>query len=353
MIIAHKNNDYDIFLKLLSTSLIQLQKDSKNRTEYYLTRGGVNLEKDVFNIVNKNSKNTIYEGNIELISGQKFPDIVAYVNKNKAYGLEVKTTKQNKWKSTGSSIFEGTRVEDVRNIHLLFGRLTSPIEFRCRKYEECLYDVAITHSPRYLIDMETKINESIFSKVGIDYETLRHLDNPFKPIKKYFRTFLKEGEDLWWIDNNDDENPRDLGVKLWGNLSSSRKDELRILSLAYFPCLLGTHQKKYANLATWLVSRFGIVNYALRDTFSAGGQILIKGVKFPKIYKHVTEDLNEIYKNVRLIQNDDLKHYWGIDTLETDSILLWKKQCLSYCNEKLDNEQFDIIKLILENDKKT
>jgi hypothetical protein len=121
MIVAH-NDDYEIFTALLAVSVTELQNDAIKRGNYYLTRGGINLEKDVYQIVNKNAKDSIYEGNIELISGQKFPDIVAYVNSNKAYGLEVKTTKQNKWKSTGSSIFEGTRVDDVKNIHLLFGK---------------------------------------------------------------------------------------------------------------------------------------------------------------------------------------------------------------------------------------
>lgn len=183
MIVAH-NHDYDTFKELLSKSIQKLYDDSKNKTDYYLHQAGVNLEKDVYKFFNETAKKTVFEGNIELISGQRFPDIVAYVNSNKAYGIEVKTTKTNKWKSTGSSVFEGTRVDDVKNIHLLFGKLSNPIEFRCRKYEECLYDVAVTHSPRYLIDMDTKEDQTIFSKIGIEYDILRKLENPFKPIKK-------------------------------------------------------------------------------------------------------------------------------------------------------------------------
>lgn len=346
MIVAH-NDNYKIFTNLLSISVRNLQKDAINRADYYLNRGGINLEKDVFRFVNENAKGSMYEGNIELVSGQKFPDIVAYVNSNKAYGLEVKTTKQNKWKSTGSSIFEGTRVGDVRNIHLLFGKLAAPIEFRCRKYEECLYDVAITHSPRYLIDMETTREHSIFSKVGVDYNTLRKLDNPFQPIKKYFRAGLKEGEDLWWIDNTE-ESVRDLGVKIWGNLSASDKDELRILALAYFPNLLGIDQKKYVRLASWLVAQFGIVNHALRDTFSAGGQVSIEGILFPKIFHHITHDLNSILTIVQNIPDDDIKHYWKVETAEGNHIERWKEQCLKHCKTGLNNEQLGAIKAILQ-----
>lgn len=346
MIIAH-NNDYAVFRKLLSTSVSELQKDSKKRMDYYLNRGGVNLEKDIFRIVNEQAHNTMFEDKIELISGQKFPDIVAYVNANKAYGIEVKTTKQNKWKSTGSSIFEGTRVDDVKNIHLLFGKLANPVEFKCRKYEECLYDIAIKHSPRYLIDMNATVNDSIFSKVGVDYETLRQLPNPFKPIKKYFRENLKKGDDIWWIDSNE-ESVRDLGVKLWSNLPSPQKDDLRILALAYFPNLLGRDSKKYARIATWLVSQFGIVNHALRDTFSAGGQIVIKGIKFPKIYKYLIDDLNKIYENIESVEDDDIMHYWEIDRINSSKIIQWQKLCLLHCKNDLSEVQYKIIRKIFK-----
>lgn len=347
MIVAH-NNDYNIFKKLLSDSVSELQKDSESRAEYYMDRGGVTLEKDVYKLVNKYAEGTIFHRNIELISGQRFPDIVAYVNANKAFGLEVKTTKSNKWKSTGSSIFEGTRVDDVKNIHLLFGKLADPIEFRCRKYEECLYDVAITHSPRYLIDMEISKSESIFSKVGIEYNDLRNLENPFTPIKSYFRKNLKKGEDLWWIDNND-ESVRDLGVRLWGNLHQERKEELRILALAYFPSLLGIDQKKYARLATWLVSHFGIVNHALRDTFTAGGKVSINGIEFPKIFKHLTEDLEKIIENINNIENDDISYYWEVDLPIDDPVAIWKRECLRWCKNSLNETQFNEINKTLKN----
>lgn len=345
MIIAH-NKDYEVFTQLLDKTVLQLQEDADVRTEYYLNRGGINFEKDVYKYINNHAKDTIFENSIELISGQKFPDIVAYVNANKAYGLEVKTTKFNKWKTTSSSVFEGTRVDDVQNIHLLFGKLYNPIEFKYRKYQECLYDVAITHSPRYLIDMNAMDYDSIFAKVGVEYDTLRKLDNPFKPIKKFLRKSLKESEDLWWIDNNN-ENIIELSVKLWSNLTSDKKEELRILALSYFPILLSNDQKKYSRLSTWLVSRFGIVNHALRDTFTAGGQIEIQKTKFPRIFKHVVNDLDNIVDNINKIQEDDMGYYWEIDTPIDNKTYTWKQQCLFHCKKSLNKGQFNIIKQLL------
>ena len=46
------------------------------------------------------------------------------------YGVEVKTTKSDQWKSTGSSVAEGTRVEGVERVYLLFGKMGRPADFR-------------------------------------------------------------------------------------------------------------------------------------------------------------------------------------------------------------------------------
>ena len=163
MIVVHEDNS-SIFNEILSNTVERLQSDSTKRPDYYLKRSALDFEKDVLSCMNESSKGTIFEGRIELVSGHKFPDIVAYVNSHNGYGVEVKTTKSNKWKSTGSSIFEGTRVSNIQNIYLLFGKLSTPVDFKFKKYEECLYDIAITHSPRYLIDMDLGENETIFSK---------------------------------------------------------------------------------------------------------------------------------------------------------------------------------------------
>ena len=359
MIVAHNNTKENIFKDLIAKTIKELHDKSKKDPKCYKNRGGVALEKDVHEIITKLAKNTIYNGKIELISGQRFPDIVAYVNKNNAYGLEVKTTKLKSWKSTGSSIFEGTRVENVRNIYLLFGKLSSPIEFKFERYEDCLYSVAITHSPRYLIDMNTDKSDTIFSKIGIPYNDLRKLENPFEPIKKYLRERLNKSEDLWWIDKDDEEdnNKRDFTIKHWSNLTSEEKEEKTILALAYFPTLFGSNQKKFHRLATWLVSQFGIVNHALRDIFSAGGKISIKGTtkKFPQIYKYIRDDLDAILKSIDKIPKEDLCFYWKVDEdeIEAGRVDLWKELCLqnikSNGRDGLKNIQIKIVEDLLSN----
>lgn len=93
----------------------------------------------------------------------------------------------------GGSVAEGTRVEDVESHIYLIWEIHKPVEFRTRRYEECLCDIAVTHSPRYKIDMELPIGETIFDKMGISYDEMRRLENPIDPVVKYFRSILKTG----------------------------------------------------------------------------------------------------------------------------------------------------------------
>ena len=72
------------------------------------------LEPYVGNVMTELAVGTAFENSIEVIGGQKFPDIVA----KKFYGIEVKTTTQNHWKTTGNSVLESTRVDDVERIFM-------------------------------------------------------------------------------------------------------------------------------------------------------------------------------------------------------------------------------------------
>ena len=104
------------------------------------------------------------ESDISLVAGHTFPDIMT----TNMYGVEVKSTNKDKWTSTGSSIVESTRSEDVERIYMLFGSLGStPPSFKCRPYQECLKGIAVTHSPRYLIDMMLNDEENIFRKMFV------------------------------------------------------------------------------------------------------------------------------------------------------------------------------------------
>ncbi len=205
---------------------------------------------------------------IVLVSGQSFPDIIA----TPFYGVEVKTTQADHWKSTGSSIIESTRRPDVERIFMLFGKLGGKPEFRCRPYEECLYDITVTHSPRYLIDMDTPYTETIFYKMGIEYDTLRTSKHSIADVRKYYRAkALRENrkEMPWWLDENP-EKDSGMMVKLWESIPTPQKNHIKHQMLVLFP--EDIIKSNYPVLALWLVAYYKIVCPNVRDQFSAGGQ---------------------------------------------------------------------------------
>ena len=56
----------------------------------------------------------------------------------------------------------------IERIYMTFGKLGgNPIEFLSKPYEQCLYGIAVTHMPRYLIDMRLNQGETIFDKMGV------------------------------------------------------------------------------------------------------------------------------------------------------------------------------------------
>jgi len=272
------------FRLLMQNTNHLLNEDALKRPKYYSTRNGNPLEDDVVAALNECAKGTPFNGTIEKVSGLKFPDIVAA----KYYGVEVKSTKENHWTSTGSSILENTRVADVERIYMTFGKLGgNPIEFLSRPYEECLYGIAVTHMPRYLINMQLPKGETIFDKIGIAYEDLRQMDNPVAPVSKYYRSLLKPGESLWWAGDSADETVS-ATIRLWKNVSTGEKRRFTTRGCANFPEIFGGDYDRYS---LWLTSQ-GVVDPHIRDQFSAGGQeemLMPNGskLKFPAVYRRI------------------------------------------------------------------
>jgi len=335
------------FEKLLERTVKELNilsKDSKNSIEQ-LT--GIKLEPFIKEIMDKNAVGTEFENSIELIGGQKFPDIIA----KKYFGVEVKTTSKNHWKTTGNSVLESTRVEDVERIFMLFGKLGAPIEFKFRKYEECLSEVVVTHSPRYLIDMELKKGKTIFDKINISYDEIRLKYKPIQPIVNYYKNKLKPGQDLWWIGEGDDDASRNFVIDIWKNLTKDYKSELMIRSMIYFPEIFSQSSDKFARLAVWLVKEKSIVCPNLRDVFTARGKkdfeyknIMIK--RLPKIYFNLLDNFQLIINLILETEVERLSELWKKPTSEKSKIEDWIELVFTNSNFVLE-ERFDSFKKIM------
>lgn len=310
------------FNALLNSTIVELNDQAKKSPKKIELLKGNKLEPYVGNLMTELAVGTAFENSIEVIGGQKFPDIIA----KKFYGIEVKTTTQNHWKTTGNSVLESTRVADVERIFMLFGKLGKPIEFKCRAYEECLSEVVVTHSPRYLIDMNLEEGKTIFDKINTSYDTLRQKKNPIKSITDYYKSKLKPGQDLWWI--QDTEQSSNLVINIWNNLSLKEKQETKNKAMVYFPEVFSNRADKFARLAIWLVTREAIVCPNVRDLFTAGGKndYLIKN----KVYKNIPRVFIKLFDNIDslleiLINTSaiELSEYWNEKTTEKRKILDW------------------------------
>lgn len=335
------------FNSLLNSTIDELNNHAKKSPATIEKLKGNKLEPYARDVMTELAIGTPFENSIELIGGQKFPDIVA----KKFYGIEVKTTTQNHWKTTGNSVMESTRVEDVERIFMLFGKLGKPIEFKCRAYEECLSEVVVTHSPRYLIDMNLEKGKTIFDKIKTPYDTLRKKKNPIKPITEYYKSKLKPGQDLWWI--QDTEKASKLVIDIWNNLSSSEKQHTKNRAMVYFPEVFSNRSDKFARLSIWLVTRESIVCPNVRDLFTAGGKgdYLIKN----KTYKNIPRVFIKLFDNIVSVlevlintSSLELAEYWDKKTTEKKKIMDWI-ELVAYNSKSVQGaKHLDLKKMLTE-----
>ena len=172
--------------------------------------------------------------------------------------------------------------------------------------------VAVTHSPRYMLDMNVSREKSLFKRLGKSYDEIRHMKNPFDAFRTYMvdskmkRNATSDGEDLWWFSPSIDEFSKlDLAeekfasslvnnkVKFWNKLSGDEKQEIKIEMLIASPSVL---EGDYEYACQWLLQRNGVVCPSFRDNFSAGGRTVVNGVTVPQVIGKINEWKAEIAK---------------------------------------------------------
>ena len=339
------------FEEVLQKGVEQLTGIAETTIKNLLSENSINFEKEVFNALKDSARGTKFDNCIERISGHKFPDIVF---NNRFYGVEVKSIRHEGWGTFGNSIFESTRPDNVDRIYVLAGRLTNPIEFRYKSYEKCIDDIQVTHSPRYHIDMDTKLGETIFEKMGIPYDEFREMPDLLDPVKKFYKSKLKPGESLWWLENDKEISfGNNLVVGFFNDLPKTKKDILKNKVFALFPILFSTDPKKYRKLASWLVAEHGVVLFNARDFFSAGGQqrIVVEKKEYknvPKIFGHLRGNVKSIKEEIDKLSSEIICENWGVENVPYARFAKWVELIEKYSEKALRFSHFPVRKMIMD-----
>lgn len=285
-IVEQSCRDNERFAHFMALTTEALVADARKNVAIYNKQNGEKLEQVVLDKMRSlASEFDISPERIRKSDRQHFPDILL---DDTIYGVEVKSVKDKTWTSTGSSIVETLRESEIEKVFLMFGRLSDPdIDFRCKPYEECLSEIAVTHSPRYLINMDMSVaDQTIFDKMGTSYEQFRKMgEGQIDLVRKHYREKFK-GRDKksmpWWIGEEPTiiTHPSELHnpsceFRMLSDLSEEVKDYFRLCSYALFPEILGTDQDKFRKPSLWLCSRFSIICSNVRDVFTAGGTVNI------------------------------------------------------------------------------
>ncbi len=306
--------------------------------ELYKDCGGRKMEEVALGALHEVAPQTPFRPDeIKLVSGARFPDIQA----ERYYGVEVKTTKSNTWKSVGSSIVETTRIEDVAMIYMLFAKLGGDFaEFRCKPYEDCLDNISLTHQPRYQIDMELeeKNRENIFKKMQIDYNAFRVLDEAKKiqRVKQYFRSTAKEGKEMqWWIGTEESETSVPMTIRFLNDLPLEEKIGIRLRMFVLFPELFSLEgkdrQTKYKRASLWLCSRHSLICSNIRDFFTSGGKVKDIGSEHfeeakPQILKRLYDGRAEVLALLHHPDEaimEDIDEFWPLKVPSADYAATW------------------------------
>ena len=152
-----------------------------------------------------------------------------------------------------------------------------------------------------------------FDKIGVDYDKLRKDDERIRKIKDYYRSKLKEGEELWWIDKNDDKSS-DFIIKPYRRLSRKKQEKIKVEIMILFPEIFGESPLKFQRVSAYLITEHGVIASNLRDLFTAGGRkkLTIKGksVSVPRIAYNMYSKASTIKDEIRTVDFEKLNHYW-------------------------------------------
>ncbi len=269
-----------------------------------------------------------------------FPDLI--VN---GFGVEVKHTIKDNWLAVGNSIFEGTREHKARLIYVIYGKMGGWPEVRWARYEDCVTHVRISHSPRFVVEMESP--SPFFHNIGISYADFSRLApaDKMRHVRTYSRGRLRKGEQLWWLEDLEEQSHTlPISVRVYRHLADNEKRKLRAEATLLCPEVVqGGHARgKYDRAGLYLITRHGVFAPQIRDLFSAGSVGARDGKRG---HKYIITAIADIEKEMRQaaqeLEEELFTEYWGFQCSPKQRIAVWLEKADKYAKDWIpSNELF-------------
>ena len=266
-------------------------------------------------------------------AAQAFPDIAVG-----AYGIEVKYTEKDTWRSVANSVLETNRVEEVKNVYLVFGKMGGVPDVKWGMYERCVMHVRTSHVPRF--EVEIGAEESLFDLMGITYDEFRvsKMHEKMRHIRQYARSRLKPGERMWWLeDEPGEEHTLPIQARLYTKLPIDEKTRLRAEAILLCPRIVesGRSKNKYDDVALYLLTYHGVLCHQARDLFSAGSVANLNndddgGLYIARALKLIEKEISD----AALRMDDELfVEYWGVSVKPNERIRKWLERADAYARD--------------------
>jgi len=264
------------------------------------------------------------------------------------FGIEVKFTTNDTWRSIANSIFEGMRDLSVEHIYLIFGKMGGEPEVRWGKYDDCVMHVRTSHVPRFEVEMTAE--ESLFEQMGTTYESFSKSSNEQKMtyVRAYARKRLKPGERLWWLEEEEEqEHSLPLQVRIYMNLDQKEKRQLRAEAAILCPQIVkpSRAKDKYSDAVSYMLTYRGVLCPQARDLFSAGSVALrTDGSRGGNYLQRALADIESEMRIAAATLEDSLfEEYWGRIVPSEERISTWLAMADNYARGWIPSEELFLV----------
>lgn len=267
-----------------------------------------------------------------------FPDIAMG-----EFGVEVKFTTNDTWRSVANSVFESTKSAGVKHIFVVFGKMGGIPAVKWGRYDECVMHVRTSHVPRFEVEIGT--GRSLFKTMGLTYDQFSSssMEEKMKKIRAYARSRLKEGEHLWWLeDKPEPEHTLPIGVRLYMNLPQEEKRRYRAESALLCPQIVkpSRSKNKYNDATMYLLTYHGVLCPQARDLFSAGSVAMRSDDTRGGIYilRALADIEAEMVEAANRLENALFVEYWGEGCPPNKRIKEWLKKADAFAKDWVPSE---------------